>query len=289
MTTTIDRHTQDVISLEEYIDFCDSHPEMREPEAAIEYADRLQALCNNPQFFADYLNRELQNISQFQSDNDYKPPTFVLHYGDYYAIRCVVWLPREELAAEELLSYYDGHDHNFDFLTCGFYGSGYRTVIYQYDYDKVAGYIGEQVVLEYLEDTHFPEGKLMYYYASKDVHTQYPPEELSISTNLILPRLGRPRLQYFFDVEKQTITGHVNELSQRIPIFKTVAALGDENSIDPLIQIARQHPCFRTRSMAWHTLLQMQSGDGAGFYEQAMTDGHPYVQQVVQETMSHIH
>ncbi len=214
---------------------------MKQPEAAIEYADRLKALCNNRQFFASYLNQQLLDLNQFQIDNDFKPPTFVLHFGSYYAIRCVVWLPKEELAAEELLSYYDGHDHNFDFLTCGFYGSGYRTVIYQYDNDKVAGYIGEKVDLEFLEDTGFPEGKLMYYHASKDVHTQYPPDELSISTNLILPRQGKPKLQYFFDIEKQTIIGHVNELSQRIPILKTVAALGDENSVDLLLRIAQQH------------------------------------------------
>ena len=288
MTATIQCQNTDSISLEEYIDFCESHPEMKEPDAAINYANRLKALCNHQAFFADFLNRELKNLNNFQKVNDFKPPTFVLHYGSYYTIRCVVWLPLEEVAADELLSYYDGHDHNFDFLTCGLYGPGYRTVIYEYDHESVIGLIGEKVDLRFLEDTDLPIGKLMYYFASKDVHTQYPPEELSISANLILPQPGHPALHYFFDVKQQTIIGHVNELSLREPIFRTVAEIGDENSIDLLLRIASQHPCFRTRSMAWCTLLKMRHSFGNEFYEQAMSDGHPYVQQVVQATRSHL-
>ena len=288
MTCTIDSNKTNAISLEEYIDFCDSHPEMQDPDAAIEYADRLKCLCNNSAFFSDYLNQELKNLNDFQKQNDFKPPTFVLHYGDYYAIRCVVWLPLEELGADELLSYYDGHDHNFDFLICGLYGEGYRTVIYEYDHEKVTGCIGEKVDLRFLEDTGLPQGKLMYYFACKDVHTQYPPNELSISANLILPRPGHTKLQYFFDVEKQTIIGHVNELSLRAPILQTVAALGDGNSIDLLLRIAEQHHCFRTRSMAWSTLLKMQAVPEYEFFDKAMSDKHPYVQQVVQQTMNHL-
>lgn len=287
MTCTIYSDTEASINLDEYIDFCESHPEMKSPEAAIEYADRLKQLCNNRYFFTDYLNRELKDLNQFQKDNDFKPPTFVLHYGSYFAVRAVVWLPMSELAADELLSYFDGHDHNFDFLTCSFYGSGYRTVIYDYDHSQVSGYIGEKVELNFLEDTDFPNGKMMYYFASKDVHTQYPPDDLSISVNLILPRPGEPKLQYFFDVEKQTIIGHVNELSQRNPIFKTIETIGDDNSVDLMLRIASKHPCFRTRALAWQTLLRMKAGSQE-FYERAMNDGHPYVHQIVRNTVEPI-
>ena len=284
MAYTVYSRTDAVSSLEEYIDFCETHPEMKRPEAAITHAGELLKLCNNRTFLAQYFAGQLQNLADFQKGNDYKPPTFVLHYGSYYAVRAVVWLPMEELAADELLSYYDGHDHNFDFLTCSYFGSGYRTVIYDYDHDKVVGYPGEKVVLRFQEDTDFPVGKLMYYFASKDVHTQYPPDDLSISVNLILPRSGEPKLQYFFDVEKQTVIGQVNELSLRNTIFRAVQALGDENSIELLLHIARNHPCFRTRGLAWEAVLAMEAG-GAGFYSQAMNDRHPYVQEIVRASI----
>ncbi|AMO54879.1 hypothetical protein GZ77_25215 [Endozoicomonas montiporae] len=284
MTCTVYSQTRAESSLEEYIDFCESHPEMRRPEAAIAHADELLKLCNNRTFLARYFTEQLRHLADFQKGNDYKPPTFVLHYGSYYAIRAVVWLPMEELAADELLSYYDGHDHNFDFLTCSYSGSGYRTVIYEYDYDRVVGYPGEEVELRFKEDTTFPVGKLMYYFASKDVHTQYPPDDLSISVNLILPRPGEPKLQYFFDVDKQTIIGQVNELSLRTNIFKAIQTLEDENSIELLLHIARSHPCFRTRGLAWEAVLAMEAGS-VDFYSQAMSDKHPYVHEVVRASL----
>ena len=284
MTCTVYSDTQATCSLDEYVDFCENHPEMQEPAAAIAYADELKKLCNNKAFLAEYFNHQLRDLAAFQKGNDYKPPTYVLHYGSYFAIRAVVWLPATELAADELLSYYDGHDHNFDFLTCSYFGSGYRTVIYQYDYEQVEGYLGEQVELRFMEDTDFPVGKLMYYYASKDVHTQYPPENLSISVNLILPRAGEPKLQYFFDVEKRVIIGYVNELTQRNQIFRAVAAVGDENSIELLLSIARQHPCFRTRGQAWKTMLALESGTDQ-YLSEAMSDQHPYVRSVIARTV----
>ncbi|WP_066014659.1 hypothetical protein [Endozoicomonas atrinae] len=284
MACTIEPSTESAISLEEYIDFCESHPEMKEPDAAIEHAGKLGQLCHNPSFFTDYLNDGLKSLNQFQQKNDFKPPNFVLYYGSYFAIRAIVWLPMSELAADELLSYFDGHDHNFDLLTCSYFGSGYRTVIYQYDHNQVTGYIGEHVDLAFQEDTDFPHGKLMYYFSSRDVHTQYPPDELSISVNLIIPRPGEPKLQFFFDVEKQVITGYVNDLTMRNPVFKTVEAIGNDNSIDLLLRIASHHPCFRTRGLAWTTLFNME-GITDDFFNLAMQDSHSYVKQTVLDTI----
>lgn len=102
--------------------------------------------------------------------------------------------------------------------------------------------------------------------------------------NLILPRPRETKLQYYFDVEKQAVIGQVNELSLRNTIFRALQALGDESSIELLLHIARNHLCFRTRGLAWETVLAMETG-GAGFYSQAMNDRHPYVQEVVRESI----
>ncbi len=42
-----------------------------------------------------------------------------------------------------------------DLLTCSYYGSGYRTVIYEYDYKRVTGYIGEHVDLTFHDTPNF--------------------------------------------------------------------------------------------------------------------------------------
>ncbi len=56
MACTIKPSTSGSMTLEEYIDFCESHPEMKDPDAAIEYAGKLGQLCHNPSFFTNYLN-----------------------------------------------------------------------------------------------------------------------------------------------------------------------------------------------------------------------------------------
>lgn len=281
MALTIDSRTTASISLEEYLDFCAAQPDLQDPEKAIATADQLKALANNKRFLADYFNGEMKSLSRFQEQNDFKPSTFMLHRGKGYTVRAVVWQPADEVENPEIFSYYETHDHNFDFLTCGYHGSGYRTVIYRYEHERVVGYPGEKVELEFVEDTTLPEGKLMYYYSSKDVHTQLPPQELSISLNLILPRKQRPlAAQYEFDMESRTVMSRFGDMQMRRLVFSAVKHIGDENSLDILATIARRHADHRTRALAWETLIARRPGEAETCLRAALNDASPYVKEL---------
>jgi len=282
MALTIESRTTASISLDEYLDFCAAQPDLQDPERAIATADQLKALANNKQFLADYFNREMKDIGWFQEHNDFKPSTFLLHRGKGYTVRAVVWLPADEVESPEIFSYYETHDHNFDFLTCGYHGPGYRTTIYRYEHERVVGHPGEKVDLEFLEDTTLPEGKLMYYRASQDVHTQLPPEALSISLNLILPRRRRPpAAQYEFDMDSRTVLARFGDMQMRRLIFSTVKHIGDENSLDILATIARRHADHGTRALAWETLIARKPEEAEVCQRAAMNDPNPYVKESV--------
>lgn len=280
MAATIESTFTGTLSLEEYIDFCDAHPRLTDPDEAMATADQLRGLANNRGFLARWLNEELKDVYSFQEKNDFKPPTFVLHRGRDYTVRAVVWLPLEGLSDPSMFSYFEPHDHNFDFLTCGYSGPGYRTVIFQYEHDRVAGYPGEQVDFTFGEDTTLPVGKLMYYFSSRDVHIQYPPEALSISLNLILPRKGKAKRQYEFDLERRTVLSQINELPQRRAIFAAAGLAGDGESTELLLSIARRHSCERTRALSWQTLISSHREQAASFLDMAMNDPNVYVKAI---------
>ena len=281
MTLTIPSNTNASISLEEYIDFCDAEPDLQDRERVLAGAGRLRELANNRRFLADYFNGQMRALASFQEGNDFKPSTFILHRGRGYAVRAVVWLPAAEADNPEIFSYYETHDHNFDFLTCGYHGPGYRTLLYRYDHDRVVGYTGEPVALEFLEDTTLPPGKRMYYFASEDVHTQLPPESLSISLNLILPRPPeRRRAQYEFDAAAGTVLSPFADMRMRGLVFAAVRHVGDENSLDILSTLARRHGDPRTRALAWETLLRWRPAGAEEHLSAALGDPSPLVREL---------
>jgi hypothetical protein len=289
MALTINSDVTASISLQEYIEFCAAQPDLHDPEKAIATADQLKALANNKCFLADYFNREMKNVDQFQDQNDFKPSTFLLHRGKGYTVRAVIWLPPEEVDEPEIFSYNETHDHNFDFLTCGYHGPGYRTVIYRYEYDRVIGYPGEKVDLEFQEEATLSEGKIMYYYSSKDVHTQLPPPALSISLNLVLPRKERPaKTQYEFDMATRTIKARFGDLQMRRMVFTVVKQIGDANSLDILSTIARRHADRGTRALAWETLMARQPADADEFLRIAMADKSAYVRELTRRAHNRI-
>ena len=106
---------------------------------------------------------------------------------------------------QDQFSYNIAHDHNFSFLTVGYLGPGYETDIYEYDYDSVEGYVGEKVEMQFLEKVRFAAGMAMYYRASRDLHIQHPPSEMTIPLNLLIqPPEVRLREQYEFDLNTRS-------------------------------------------------------------------------------------
>jgi hypothetical protein len=151
-------------------------------------------------------------------------------------------------------------------------------VIYRYEYDSVAGYPGEDVALEFVEDTLLSPSKLMYYCASRDVHVQYPPDDLSISLNLILPRPEpNPRRQYWFDIERRQIAEHVGDMPMRRAILAAARLVGDGNTDDLLLGLGERHECARTRVLALQTLTARHPRRAEELQRVAAADASPYV------------
>jgi len=278
---------REALSLGDFIDWCDGAASLPDPQRAPEIADALCAASANRRLIPDFLVGELRSFRDFQRDNNYKPPTFIVHRGKGYMLRAVVWLPLEERIEPSLCSYYEAHDHNFSFYTCGCFGPGYETELYEYDPDTVVGLPGESVDLRFLERTALPEGKVMLYRASRDVHVQLPPPSLSVSFNLILATAGKPRRQFDFDLATGRIKTQVDAANWHRALFEAAALAGDERTLEVLVSIAETHPSSTVRALGWKTLIERQPSRADDFFAAAIRDDDAYVQRTVIEASRH--
>jgi hypothetical protein len=152
------------------------------------------------------------------------------------------------------------HDHNFSFLTVGYLGPGYWSDYYEYDYDRTVGYVGEEVDLRFIERTRLAEGKVLLYRRHRDVHSQLPPDSLSVSLNILAIAIGNSfRDQYSFDLERSRISGHVDRNPLEALIL-LAGHVGRENGRDLVDHFAAGHPSERIR----FTALKARAGSLPG-------------------------
>lgn len=98
-------------------------------------------------------------------------------------------------------SYGIPHDHGFSFVTTNYFGPGYITDLYDYDYTTTRGVVGEGVHLTPAGTVTLSDGVGLYFKAGRDVHVQHPPSALTVSLNLMIYRKGdRSRDQFYFDL-----------------------------------------------------------------------------------------
>jgi hypothetical protein len=262
MAITLNDHSEGSLTLCEFIDYVDKSFNELTVESLIQIAPSFAALSRNRTFLEDAIIEELRNLAHFQQDSPYSSQS--LHLGGVplkFYIRANVWLPQRELhpinsAGEaDLYSFDFAHDHNFDFLTVGYLGSGYETDIYEYDVDAVRGKVGEPVIMRFLETTTLSRSKMMIYRASKDIHVQKFPQEFSISLNLLIPGRMPVRDQYAFDLRTKTISGIVrSDDAGRSLLLAAGVALRDREIAGLIHEIADNHHCSRTRQAANHAL-----------------------------------
>ena len=282
MTTTIHSNDQQSISLEEYIDFCHSTPNLSEPEVTINSAAMLRKLSNNTTFLADFLATQLKHIENYHLKTDFTPPSFYLYQCPEFSVRAVLWLPCDEMINDEeavAQGYGVAHNHHFNFLTCGYFGPGYRTVIYNYNPHNFSGLAGEKVELKMQEDSLLSPGKLMHYEHSRDVHVQYPPESLSLSINLIFPKHPDASIQSIFNLDNTTIKGYLDSLPTTSAIIKAALLLQNDNSTELLNEIATTHSCPRTRAMVINALIQLKPDRKSEYIRLITNDPDRYVRE----------
>lgn len=216
-------------------------------------AQWLARLGRNRAFLGDMMIKRLtQQYRNEGTDGDYGPQAIMLsHPRGGHFLRANLWPAREDHACRtsgtQAFVYDLPHDHNFDFLTVGYFGPGYVSDYYEYDYRAVAGCRGEKAGLRFVERSTLSPGKLLHYRAHRDVHCQLPPESLSVSLNIVAadPACGWLD-QYAFDLEADRVNRVLNPGSSEA-FLRVAVGLGGAEAIDLAQRFGRTHPSDRLR------------------------------------------
>jgi hypothetical protein len=119
----------------------------------------------------------------------------------------------------------------------------------------------------------------MIYRPSWDIHVQIPPDQPSMSLNLLIAEKEVVEVpQYFFDLNTSSlVVMNDNEIGRRVGFLKSVGHFADENCASLLFDVARQSANPSLRAAALHAIR-------TGFPERqqeiesvARADGHPLV------------
>jgi len=296
MALTLEADTRHTMTLEEYVDYVSREVDVDDEASILASAPALRALANNRRFVGDYLTAQLRSWKNFQPTNGYTAPTLMLARKERFAVRANIWEPpaaspqlREH---QKALYYYDvPHDHNFSFMTVGYLGPGYATLIYERDPDAVVGVIGERVGLRFAERTTLPEGKVMYYRASRDIHSQEHPEAFSLSINLLLGQAApQQKDQYFFDLDAGTVSGVGSSggTASRVMPCRLARYVGDHRTAEALEPIALNHPTPRVRVTALESLAALVSDSARQIWRRGEADGHPLVRLRAREALDEL-
>lgn len=240
--------------------------DLANPDALPEYAALLAGLSANRNFLADRVMAELKaSYGRQLDDNRYSAQVFLLHRsGRRFFLRANLWPAARDYAyaasGPAAFSYEVPHDHNFNFLTVGHLGPGYVSDYYEYDAESVDGRLDEQLNLRFVERSSLSEGKIMLYRSHRDIHSQLPPDSLSISLNIMEEGEAVPwRDQYIVDLERGTIAKRPT-LSQGEMLLRCAVHFFEEG-IDLADQFAARHPVPRVRANAIAALAAVAPGD----------------------------
>ncbi len=231
-------------------------------ESLLHGAKWLRRLGNDRDFLANIMLAELKDPQGGEEDaSAYGAQVIMLSpLGGEFFLRANFWPSRDEYSyrasGQSAFSYELPHDHNFDFLTLGYFGPGYASDYYEYDYEAVEGVVGEKAGLRFVERATLDPGRLLHYRAHLDVHSQLPPESLSVSLNIMHAGGAQGWLdQYSFDVGKDELARVISPGGSEI-FLRVAVGLGGEEARDLADQFARHHTSDRMRLSA----LEAQAG-----------------------------
>ena len=235
-------------------------------DSLIDYSEALRGLSNNRRFLGDLVIEELkQGCMRQRTGSQYNPQAIVLHGSSRrFVLRANFWPAAHDnvVVNSGTSPFFYGlpHDHNFSFLTVGYHGPGYWSDYYEYDYADTIGVPGEPVDLRFVERTRLDPGKVMLYRKHRDVHSQLPPDALSISLNILaLSAASEFCDQYRFDIQRGEV-GRILNPSSLESLVMLAAHLGGDNGRDLVDDFAASHPSERIRFAA--VRAQAATADG---------------------------
>jgi len=267
------------ISLEEYVEAINSQNyDFSSHADLIDSAKFLKKLNNNRDFLLDKLFAELRSMGQFQKSNYYGPQVFILHVDEKYFVRANIWRPLSRVEKSIKGFQYDVcHDHNFDILTAGYFGPGYCSRAYTYDYRKITGLLGERVSLNAEGMFTLSEGRIALYRAKQDVHIQLPPEDISVSLNLIPKNEKLRELQFQFQEHSERICRYLQSSGSEL-IIRLAGALRNEKFLSSLVEISQNNPSPQVRALAIVAQCQISK-------QEAPQIASPLIRDIVQKEL----
>ena len=240
-------------------------------EENLDHAARwLRRLGNNRTFLGDILVDQLaQRHRDEAAGNAYSPQVVMLvPPGGSFFIRANIWPSADDhmvrASGEAAFAIGMPHDHNFSFLTHGYFGPGYWSDYYEYDFAEVTGYRGEPVPsLRFIERARLEPGKIMLYRAHVDVHAQLPADSLSVSLNVMHTSGAQGWLdQYKFDLDRREIAARLSP-APSAAFLKVAVGLGGDEARDLAHRFALRHPSDTMRLSAWEALAARETDPAA--------------------------
>ena len=237
-------------------------------EASVAHCAALLAgLGRNRLFLADRVIAALKASHADQLEiNRHSAQVFLLHRSARgFYLRANLWPAATDAvtaaSGAAAFSYGVPHDHNFSFLTAGYFGPGYVSDYYDHDPEAIDGRLGEPLDLRFVERSTLIEGRMLLYRAHRDIHRQLPPESLSLSLNIMDEGEHVPwRDQYIVDLKAGTIARRPTLTSGEMLLRCAVHLTG--NGRDIAEQFARAHPVPRVRANAIAALAAVEEGAG---------------------------
>lgn len=271
-----------VVSVDEFVAYVRREVDLRDSASIAAAAPMLRSLANDRNLVVSQLNRLVKE--RFRQQAVPSAQAIFLGAGPGFYVRANIWPSTADVAGgrvyQDQFAYNVAHDHNYNFLTVGYHGPGYKTDLYEYDFDAVQGFPGEAVDLRYIRTVDFKTGMVMLYHASRDMHVQHPPADLSLTLNLMVaPPEVRLRDQFYFDVERKVLLDYPNELnsSMRASLLRIAGQIGNGDTEQMLHDLAARHGCRRTRLAAYEALADLRPADAATTWRRAAGDAEPYV------------
>jgi hypothetical protein len=218
------------ISLEDYLtrmDEIDCPPSESFTADFVERAGRLlQRLAANPSVVREYIDR-CGGIEP--SKRHFVPPqTFLIGGTRQFGLRVNLWpklKPSNYRERERILYAYDvAHNHDFRLLTVGYHGPGYTTDVYEIDPQETFRPGGSSVNLFNHRFEQLTPGRVFSFDAYCDLHTQHPPQDMSISINLIPLVNPKTYEQGLFDPARSILIEPANSYVGRIATTIEVAS-----------------------------------------------------------------
>ena len=239
--------TNEQIEPEEFIAYVEAECDPSDSESLIAASLNLVKLAMNKSMLVEHINEQIKAV--YANEPNLLASTsqtlFTRRFGKF-VLRVNIWPELKSIGPSkpyvaDLHAYYLPHNHVFNMLTTGYWGSGYDTEVLETNQDLSSGYIGMKIEFGKELRARLGCGDVLYMEHGKDFHTQYPPSDFSASLNLLaFPKDMALTPQYCLDMRDGSISAFLeSEVEKCIHAMDIAGMIGDGNTLDLLIEIAR--------------------------------------------------